>query len=138
MNDAIVAELLNTVNSMRKDLSAHMADEEGEINSMKADIGTMREELTEWRIAAEQRHSTLIQSLQSWTTKMDCSDAFVHVDGKPDLHGHYDEHLSSKEFRAEVSDIKKHVRKIGITGAVIGFFVWSGYILWAAFLKGPQ
>jgi hypothetical protein len=132
VTDDLAAQILASVNSMRGELTRHMEEEGTEIQSLK-------DELQEWRFAAEKRHSELMKSLDSWTNKMDFSDAFVKdAHGNPLLAEHCDEHLSSKEFRTEVADIKRHVRKIGVTGAVMGFFTWAGYILWAAFIKGPQ
>ena len=143
MTDELGAQVLGLITHMDTKLSAHMADEGKELADMKAD-------LHKWRLAAEKRHndavaaserrhSELIRSLDSWTTKMDVTAAFPKDEkGNPKLVEHCDEHLSSAEFKAEMIDIKKHVRKIGITAVIMGFLSWAGYILWASFVKGPQ
>ena len=139
MNEAIVAELLSAVNSMRKDLTKHMDDEEGEINTMKSDIAEMKDDLTEWRIAAEKRHTALIQSLESWTAKVDCSDAFITTpDGKKDLQGHKDDHLTRLQFDDWTRKVKQEVIMNTAQVRTLGILTWIMYVIWAAFVKGPQ
>lgn len=138
MNDAIVAELLGAVNSMRKDLTDHMRGEEGQITNMKASIAQVQDDLTEWRIAAEKRHSSLIQSLESWTDKIDCSNAFLVKDGKLDLQGHKDDHLTRLQFDEWADKVKKEVilntAKVGTAGVL----TWFLYVVWKAFIEGPK
>jgi hypothetical protein len=131
MTDDLATQILASVNSMRGELTRHMEEEGTEIQSLK-------DELQGWRFAAEKRHSELIKSLEAWTEKMDCSGAFLHVDGKPDLNGHKDDHLTRKQFGEWADDVKKEVIKNTVKVGVLGFLSWVGYILWAAFIKGPQ
>ena len=138
MNDAIVAELLGAVNSMRKDLSSHMQDEEGEIISMRDSITQVQDDLTEWRIAAEKRHSSLIQSLESWTDKIDCSNAFLVKDGKLDLQGHKDDHLTRLQFDEWARKVKQEVILNTAKVASAGVLTWFLYVVWKAFIEGPK
>ena len=138
MNDAIVAELLGAVNSMRKDLTDHMRGEEGEINSMKDSITHVQDDLTEWRIAAEKRHTSLIQSLESWTDKIDCSNAFLVKDGKLDLQGHKDDHLTRLQFDEWAHKVKQEVILNTAKVASAGVLTWILYVVWKAFIEGPK
>lgn len=138
MNEAIIAELLGAVNSMRKDLTAHMQGEEGEITKMKDSIAQVQDDLTEWRIAAEKRHSSLIQSLESWTDKIDCSNAFLVKDGKLDLQGHKDDHLTRLQFDDWTKKVKQEVIMNTAKVGTLGVGTWLLYVIWEAFIKGPK
>ena len=137
MNEAIIAELLGAVNSMRKDLTAHMQGEEGEIAMMKDSIAQVQDDLTEWRIAAEKRHSSLIQSLESWTDKIDCSNAFLVKDGKLDLQGHKDDHLTRLQFDEWAKKVKQELILNTAKVATVGVMTWILFVVWKAFIEGP-
>lgn len=138
MNEQLAAELLGAVNSMRTDLTRHMEGEEGEITDMKERIEQLQADLTEWRIAAEKRHAALIQSLESWTEKMDCTRAFVTIDGKPDLQGHRDDHLTRLQFDEWTKQVKKEVVLNTAKVGSLGVLTWLMYVIWEAFIKGPR
>ena len=139
MNEAIIAELLGAVNSMRKDLTDHMRGEEGQITNMKDSITQVQDDLTEWRIAAEKRHSALIQSLESWTEKIDCSNAFITLpDGRKDLQGHKDDHLTRLQFDDWTKKVKQEVIINTAKVGTVGVLTWFMYVLWEAFIKGPR
>jgi hypothetical protein len=142
MTDELGAQVLGLITHMDTKLTAHMADEGKELASMK-------EDLHKWRIAAEKRHNeaiaasdkrhaALIQSLDSWTAKMDMSSAFLHVDGKPDLIGHKDDHLTRKQFADEIDDLKRNTRKIVVGAGTVSALSGLFYLLWEALLRGPK
>lgn len=139
MTEQLTAELLGAVNSMRADLTGHMHGEEKKIEDIEKRIEQLQLDLTEWRLAAERRHTNLIQSLESWTEKMDCSEAFLKTpDGKLDLIGHNRDHKERAEFgefKAKAGrEVFLNTLKILTAGAV----TWVLYVLWAAFVKGPK
>jgi hypothetical protein len=119
-------------------LTKHMDDEENEIESMQQEQADIRALLNDWRFAAEKRHAELIRSLDAWTTKVDCSQAFLHVDGKPDLVGHKDDHLTRKQFADEIDDLKRNTRKVVVGTGATGVMTWLMYVVWEAFLRGPR
>lgn len=132
MTDDLAKEILAAVNQMRSDLTRHMSDEEGEIASIRDDLNT-------WRFAAEKRHAELIRSLESWTAKMDCTDAFLTTpDGKVDLRGHKDDHLTRLQFDEWTKQVKKEVTLNAAKVGTVGILTWVLYVLWEAFLKGPR
>lgn len=130
VTDDLAKEILEQIRHLDGKLSGHMADEGKEIQAI-------RDDLQDWRFAAEKRHSELIKSLESWTTKMDLSGAFIHVDGKPDLQGHKDDHLTRKQFADWTEDVKKEVIKNTAKVGFLGLLSWLGYLIWEAFLRGP-
>lgn len=132
MTDDLAKEILEQIRHLDGKLSGHMADEGKEIQAI-------RDDLTEWRLAAERRHSELIRSLESWTEKMDCTGAFLRTpDGKIDIPGHYDDHLTRKEFADEIKDLKKNTRKIVVGAGTVSALSGLFYLLWEALLKGPK
>ncbi len=131
MTDDLAKEILEQIRHLDTKLTGHMTDEGKEIQEM-------RDDLAEWRFAAERRHSELIRSLESWTGKMDMSAAFLHVDGKPDLQGHKDDHLTRKQFADELDDLKKDAKKKIVGAGSIGLLTWIGYLIWEALIRGPQ
>lgn len=138
MNEQLTAELLGAVNSMRADLTGHMHGEEKKIEDIEKRIEQLQLDLTEWRLAAERRHTSLIQSLESWTEKMDCSDAFLVKDGKLDLQGHKDDHLTRLQFDEWTRKVKQEVIVSTAKVGSLGILTWIMYVLWEAFVKGPR
>lgn len=132
MNDSLAAEILASVNQMRTELNAHMALEGREMKDLK-------QELTEHRIASEKRHAELIRSIDAWTQKVDCSEAFLRTaDGKLDLSGHNADHKSRAEFGKIKSKVGYEVVVNTLKVLTAGVVTWLLYVIWEAFLKGPK
>lgn len=131
MTDDLAKEILEQIRHIDGKLSAHMNEEDKEIQSIKDD-------LTEWRLAAEKRHAELIRSLESWTSKVDCTTAFLTVDGKPDLQGHKDDHMTRVQFDQWTKQVKREVTLNVAKVGSIGILTWIMYVLWEAFVKGPR
>lgn len=138
MNEQLAAELLGAVNSMRTDLTNHMVGEEGEITNIKDQVEQLQHDLTEWRISAEKRHGELIRSLDSWTDRVDCSRAFIVKDGKLDLDGHRDDHMTRLQFDEWTRKVKQEVVINTAKVGTIGILTWLMYVVWEAFVKGPR
>ena len=131
MTDDLAKEILEQIRHIDGKLSGHMADEGKEIQAI-------RDDLQDWRFAAEKRHSELIKSLESWTTKMDLSAAFIEDGkGKPDLRGQRDDQLTRKQVADWTQDVKKEVSKNTAKVGFLGLLSWLGYLIWEAFLRGP-
>ena len=131
MTDDLATQILASVNSMRAALTDHIASEDNEIQSIKDD-------LQEWRYAAEHRHAELIKSLESWTSKMDVTSAFLHVEGKPDLMGHKNDHLTRLQFDEWTQKVKQEVFVNTLKVGTVGLMTWLLFIVWKAFIEGPK
>lgn len=132
MTDDLAKEILEQIRHMDSKLTGHM-DAEG------VEIQGIRDDLTEWRLAAEKRHSELVRSLDNWTAKVDCSDAFITTpDGKKDLQGHKDDHLTRLQFDQWTKQVKKEVVLNTAKVGSLGILTWIMYVLWEAFIKGPR
>lgn len=138
MTDDLAKEILEQLRHLDTKLSGHMQDEGEEIKAQSNKVESIRKDLNTWRLAAEKRHSELIMSLESWQDKVDCTKAFLHVDGKPDLEGHKDDHLTRKQFADWADDVKRDVIKNTVKVGFLGLLSWIGYLIWQGFLKGPQ
>ena len=139
MTDDLAKEILEHIRHLDTKLSGHIRDENAEIKAQSDKVDSIREDLHAWRIAAEKRHGDLMLSLDSWTTKMDLSAAFLRDEnGKLLLVEHYDEHLTSKQFKQWTKDLKIDVAKQAIKVVLLGFLTWAGYLLWEGFLRGPH
>lgn len=132
MNDSLAAEILEHIRHMDAKLTSHMDDEGKEIQSI-------RDDLVEWRIAAERRHTELIQSINAWTAKIDCTEAFITTpDGKVDLKGHKDDHLTRLQFDQWTAQVKRDVFTNTVKVGTLGLLTWILYVIWEAFLRGGR
>lgn len=139
MTDELGTQVLATVNQMRSDLSAHANGEETDIKEIRSDIVTIKDDLNDWRLAAERRHSELVGSIMSYVDSTnEMREAFLHVEGKPDFTGHKSDHLTRKQFADWAADVKTDVIKNTIKVGFLGLLGWIGFILWEAFLRGPH
>ncbi len=147
MSEAILSQILSSLNRIEQKvddnhkeitgrLNRHMEEEEGE-------IGEIRDLIDTNRIASEQRHTNLIQSINSYTDKMadrqaHFEEAFLKIDGKPDLHGHRDDHHSRRALAQKIDKWRDeavgNVVKVGTLGAI----VWLLYAIWDALLRGHK
>lgn len=139
MTDELGTQVLQTVNQMRADLSAHANGEEDDIRDIRVEIAGIKGDLNEWRLAAEKRHTELVNSIMSYVDSTnEMRKAFIHVEGKPDFIGHKDDHLTRKQFADWTDDVRKDIIKNTLKVGVLGLLSWVGYILWEAFLRGPH
>jgi hypothetical protein len=146
MNDDLAAQILSSVNSVDRKLSSHIDGEEGKIQDIEDRIVKISDDLSEWRFAAERRHSELIKTIESWTDKTtiiieEMQGAFIdHPDGKgkKDYVGHNNDHLIRKRISDWLTDTGSDALKNAIKIGFLSLLGWIGYILWEALLKGPH
>ncbi len=130
--DAVLAEILAAVRAVDERLTRHMIDEEGE-------IAAIREAAVHGREAAERRHTTLIQSINSYMDKQAVFEsAFLrNPDGTIDFSGHHDDHFTRNRWGVRLGkwleDGFGNIVKIFMASGAF----WLIYQAWEHLLKGP-
>ena len=131
------AEILRAVNNLRETvesnhrevngaLRGHMEDEEEEIKEIRKQ-GEERAKL------ADQRHTEIMAAINA----VNIVDALPKADGKPDIHGHRNDH------ETRIEDSKTWRRRFDLVtatlmvSATVGVLLWLGRLAWVGFLQGP-
>jgi hypothetical protein len=119
MSDPLIAEILKSVNALAAELRSHVGDEMSHIRA--------------YNERAEERHSEIIALIAT----VNVVDALPKVDGKPDIHGHRNDHEVRKEagitWRRRFDTITTAIMVMAATST----FGWAVFALWKAFLQGP-
>ena len=121
MNDAIVAQVLETLNRIEAKVDANHT----EVTTIVRDH--VRDEEVE-----------LIAIRGSVARSLALEEAFLKdAEGKPDLVGHKGDHKIRKTIGewlagASLSSLRKVFEYF-----TVGFFIWLVYAIWMGFLKGP-
>ncbi len=133
MSEPLLAEILSAVNRVEERVNRHMEDEELELAEIRDNARKNRED-------AERRHSALIDSITAYMSKQELIEAafLKTAEGYPDFHGHHEDHNLRKRF----ADWKHTVADDTIKGTVktltTAIVMWLLYVIWVAFLQGPQ
>ncbi len=130
---AILNRIEGKVDATNDRLTKHMEEEEDEIEEVKNTIEQYRKE-------SEARHSNLIQSINSYMDKTaDLHEAFIKTpEGKPDLHGHRDDHHARKQFAGKVEKWRDEAVGNVVKVTTLGALIWLFYAVWDALLRGPK
>lgn len=127
MSDPLLAEMLGAINALRAELTAHIHEEDSELKAIQQ-RGEDRAKV------ADARHTEILNAIQA----INIVDALPkNTEGKPDVHGHRQEHEGRRRRTDWIKDFFLGMAKDGGKYAFGAFAAWSIYHLWIAFLQGP-
>lgn len=92
----------------------------------------------------EERHSALIQSIQSYVDKVERFSIAVEsafpkdAAGKTDFAGHAAYHSKLIDEAKEASEFRKYIKRVVAAAAAIASLTWIWNVVWPAIVAGPK
>lgn len=119
MNDAIVAQMLETLNRIEKKVDDnHVA-------------------LTRRIDRHIEDEKVYLKSLMDSNSSLEAAFLKSH-DGKIDAEGHYHDHDTRRRIGDWVADARNRALLKVVEYGTLSFVLWFCYVAWKAFLKGPD
>ena len=114
-------------------LRDHVSDEMLRFGEIQAAIKHMT-------VTAAENHRAVMQQWDDHARRTEAIEqAFVADErGRPDYYGHYGDHDHRRTAGERWADAKHKVATAVLQAGLIAVVGWIGFVVWRAFLQGPQ
>lgn len=102
-------------------------------------LGAIQKSLTDLSALVAGQHTTVMAHWSAHELRTSAIERAFLEDhkGRPDYSGHYGEHDAGKQYRT-MREKFRNTLIAGVLGTLaVAFSMWTGFVLWKAFLVGP-